>query len=147
MNTTKIMALFFSLMLSMFTANAIASNSSMEGHDHMNHDMAANDAMDDHSSMGHDMEKPMDDHSNMNHDMAGNHGAAEGMGVIHSVSKLNRTVNLTHEPIPALKWPEMTMDLPVAKSVDISGLKSGDKVKFSLELGADKKYIITHIEK
>lgn len=70
---------------------------------------------------------------------------ATGVGVIHRVSKLNRMVNLTHEPIPALNWPEMTMDLPVAKSVDLGSLKTGEKVTFHLELGDDKKYVITHI--
>ncbi|WP_420811241.1 copper-binding protein [Desulfosediminicola ganghwensis] len=70
-----------------------------------------------------------------------------GVGVIHQVSKLNRMVNMTHEPIPALNWPEMTMDLPVAKSVDLGSIKAGEQVKFHLELGPDNKYIITDIMK
>lgn len=37
------------------------------------------------------------------------------------------------------------MDLPVAKSVDLGSLKTGEKVTFHLELGDDKKYVITHI--
>lgn len=129
-------------LLVVFAVSLVASfalaqdNSSMEGHDHMNHGAAGNASQD-----------SMADHSSMGHEMAGNHKAAMGVGVVHRVSKLNRTVNLTHEPIPALKWPEMTMDLPVAKSVDIGSLKSGDKIKFKLELGEDKKYTITHIEK
>lgn len=97
------------------------------------------------------------EHSTMHHD-----GATEthhtkameqasdevmGAGVIHRISKLNRMVNLTHEPIPALDWPEMTMDLPVADTVDLAALKPGDQVKFHLKLGADKKYLITRIMK
>ncbi len=137
MNFIKMSALIFVFVISLAASQAMAQdNSSMAGHDHMNHDTAAQES-------GHDSM----DHSSMGHEMAGNHEAAEGVGVVHRVSKLNRTVNLTHEPIPSLKWPAMTMDLPVAKSVDIGGLKSGDKIKFKLELGADKKYTITHIEK
>jgi Cu/Ag efflux protein CusF len=29
--------------------------------------------------------------------------------------------------IEALKWPGMTMDFPVAKEVDLSGFKAGDR--------------------
>ena len=71
---------------------------------------------------------------------------AMGVGVINRVSRLNKMVNLTHEPIPELKWPEMTMDLPVANSVDLGSFRAGQKVKFHLELGPDKKYIITDIK-
>lgn len=138
MKLMKIKAVIIACAISTSASIVMAQQSaSMEGHDHMNHG-----AIDDHSN--HDK---MADHSTMGKDMSGGQMMAEGVGIIHRVSRLNRTVNLTHEPIPALKWPEMTMDLPVAKSVDISHLKSGDKVMFKLELGKDKQYIITHIMK
>ncbi len=86
-------------------------------------------------------------HSEGTHQMEAGAAQAMGEGTIHRISKLNRTVNLTHAPIPALNWPEMTMDLPVAKSVDLNSLKAGDQVKFHIELGEDKKYIITKIMK
>lgn len=100
----------------------------------------------DHGSMHHGTGNTKEmDHSTMGHSMESHAGKAMGVGVIHRVSKLNRMVNLTHEPIPSLNWPEMTMDLPVAKSVDLGSLKAGDKVKFNLELRDDKKYVITDI--
>ena len=121
------------LVISLFAVAAVAAqNNAMQGGEHAGH------AAMDHSKM---------DHGTMDHKMEGASAEATGVGVIHSVSKLNRMVNLTHEPIPALNWPEMTMDLPVEKSVDLNSLKAGDKVTFSLKLGADKKYIITSIEK
>jgi Cu/Ag efflux protein CusF len=92
-------------------------------------------------------------HESMNHDkstgdaMEQKHIMAMGEGVIHSVSKLNRMVNLTHSPIPELNWPEMTMDLAVAKDVDLSVIKAGDKVKFHLMLDDDNVFRIHHIEK
>lgn len=73
--------------------------------------------------------------------------AIMGTGVIHSVSKMNNKVNLTHDPIPALKWPEMTMDLDVAEDVDLKGLASGQNIKFHIKLGDDKVYRITQIMK
>ncbi len=87
------------------------------------------------------------DHGEGTHQMKEGAAQAMGEGTVHRISKLNRTVNLTHAPIPALNWPEMTMDLPVAKSIDLNSLKAGDHIKFHVELGEDKKYIITKIMK
>lgn len=100
-------------------------------------DMSGHETMS-HSDMGH---------GEGSHDMKAGASQAMGEGTIHRISKLNRTVNLTHAPIAELNWPEMTMDLPVAKSVDLNSIKAGDHVKFHLELGEDKKYIITKIMK
>ncbi len=72
---------------------------------------------------------------------------AMGKGVIHSVSRMNRKVNLTHAPIPELGWPEMKMDLDVAKGVNLKGLSSGQEIQFYIELGDDKVYRITEIMK
>lgn len=137
MNVMKIRTLAFVFAISLAASNVLAQDSSsMEGHDHMNH-----------PTVGHTTEHGSTaDHSSMGHEATGRHDA-EGIGVINSVSKLNRMVNLTHEPIAALNWPEMTMDLPVAKSVDIGSLQSGDKVKFHLMLNEHKKYVITQIKK
>ncbi len=121
------------MILSLTVAVSMAAEKgSMSGHENM-----------DHGSMNHSEM----DHSKMDHSQAGDKTEAMGVGVIHRVSKLNRMVNITHEPIPALKWPEMTMDLAVAKSVDLGSIKTGEKIKFHLELGEDKKYVITHIMK
>lgn len=86
-------------------------------------------------------------HGSHGDDSASNTKSAMGTGVIHSVSRLNRKVNLTHDPIPALKWPEMTMDLDVAEGVDLKALAPEEKVKFRIELGDDKVYRITKIMK
>ena len=37
----------------------------------------------------------------------------EGQGKINSIDSEKYSVNITHEPIEALKWPGMTMDFPV----------------------------------
>ncbi|NEV61412.1 copper-binding protein [Thiorhodococcus minor] len=90
----------------------------------------------------------MTDHSAMGHgDMtqAETSGATQGKGVINTVDAAGRSVNITHEPIPALSWPTMTMDLPVTEGVDLSGVSAGDAVDFGIELGSDNVYRITEM--
>ncbi len=73
------------------------------------------------------------------------HDAVMGKGVVHSVDLKKRKINLSHEPIPALKWPEMTMDLDVAEGVDLSALQPEQNIHFHIVLGEDKVYRITKI--
>lgn len=88
------------------------------------------------------------DHStHQHHEVSQHEDAVMGTGIIHNVSKLNKKINLTHAPIPALNWPEMTMDLDVADGVDLKGLSSGQAIKFHIKLGDDKVYRITKIMK
>lgn len=136
MGSITIKAVIVAFAISLTSSVAMAEkHGSMEGHGNMDHD-TMNQSHSDHGGM---------EHSSMAHGTEGEAGKAMGVGVIHRVSKLNRTVNLTHEPIPALNWPEMTMDLPVAKSIDLGSIKTGEQVKFHIELGPDKKYIITDL--
>ena len=86
----------------------------------------------------------MDGHEGMMHDkmMHSEHDTSElteGTGTLNAIS--DNKVNVTHGPIPALQWPEMTMDLPVSESVDLSGFEKGDSVRFFLKL-KDKTYVI-----
>ncbi|MBF0186742.1 MAG: copper-binding protein [Magnetococcales bacterium] len=87
------------------------------------------------------------DHSAMGHGAATSASKAMGMGIVHTIDAEKRMVNLTHEPIPALNWPKMTMDLPVTKRVKLESLKAGDSVHFTLKMGRDKVYRITKMEK
>ena len=86
-------------------------------------------------------------HAHHKHEMEAHHSedAVMGKGVVHSVDLENRKINLSHEPIPALKWPEMTMDLDVADGVDIDALKPEQNIHFHIVLGEDKVYRITKI--
>lgn len=67
---------------------------------------------------------------------------ASGIGVIHGIAEDGRSLNLTHDPIPAIGWPAMTMDLPLAESADLGSLAPGDVVTFTLERGPDRMYRI-----
>lgn len=66
---------------------------------------------------------------------------AEGVhteGEIHSIR--GDTVNLTHEPIPAIGWPTMTMDLKLLEGAEIGDVKPGDRATIMLEKGPDGLY-------
>ncbi|MEG3637623.1 copper-binding protein [Magnetococcus sp. PR-3] len=69
---------------------------------------------------------------------------SQGMtkGVLHTVDVANSKVNLTHDPIQALGWPKMTMDLPVTKRVKLGKFKAGDKVMFTVKKGRDNQFRI-----
>jgi len=67
-------------------------------------------------------------------------------GVINTVEADAHTLNVTHEPIPELNWPTMTMDFPVAKGVKLEGLKPDRKMRFRISEGADGRYQIDAID-
>jgi len=54
-------------------------------------------------------------------------------------------VNLSHNPIPEIGWPAMRMDFPVAPSVDLTAIKPGTRVNFTIEKGQSGMYEIKAI--
>lgn len=70
------------------------------------------------------------------------HNDAHGTGIVNSVDPAARKINLSHQPIPEIGWPAMTMDFAVAPSVNLSTLKPGTGVKFTMEKGAGGMYEI-----
>ncbi|MFT5698576.1 MAG: Cu(I)/Ag(I) efflux system protein CusF [Desulforhopalus sp.] len=119
----NIFAVALALTLTTSMAIAASTDHSQMNHGTMNHENGSSTTMDQKQTM------------------------ANGEGVIHSVSKLNKMVNITHAPIPELNWPEMTMDLAVAKNVDLNMLKEGDKVKFHIMLDSDNVFRLHQIKK
>ena len=73
------------------------------------------------------------------------HNDAHGTGTVNSVDPAQHKVNLSHNPIPEIGWPAMTMDFPVAPSVDLRALKPGTRVKFTIEKGQGGTYEIQTI--
>jgi Cu(I)/Ag(I) efflux system protein CusF len=59
-------------------------------------------------------------------------GQANAIGTVNAVDAAKHSVNVTHQPIKALGWPSMTMDFPVASSVNLSAIKPGDRISFTL---------------
>ena len=66
-------------------------------------------------------------------------GVVRGTGVVKSVNAAGGTLVITHDPMPALKWPAMTMPFKVSDPAMLKGLKPGMKVVFDLK---DKKTIV-----
>jgi len=79
------------------------------------------------------------------HEMGGNASEVKAAAVIHKVDAEKGMLNVTHDPVPELKWPQMTMDLPVTKRVDLSKVKAGDKVTITIKQGVDKQFRVTEI--
>nr|WP_269470964.1 efflux RND transporter periplasmic adaptor subunit [Sulfuritortus calidifontis] len=55
-----------------------------------------------------------------------------GRGRIEQVDAKTGELEMTHEPIPALKWPAMTMGFAVRDAKILQGLKPGQRVDFDL---------------
>ncbi len=107
----------------------------------------------DHGDMNHgemtggDMNAGMD-HGGMDHDaMSGGMAAAEATaeGVVNTIDSDAGSVNITHPPMPEINWPEMTMDIPVTGTVDLSGFSEGDTVRFTVRRGRDDVFRIVEM--
>jgi Cu(I)/Ag(I) efflux system membrane fusion protein len=70
----------------------------------------------------------------------------EATGEVKSVDASAHKLTLTHEPIPALGWPAMTMDFIAAKEVALAALKPGMRVKFTLRKQDPVTYEITSLQ-
>ena len=61
------------------------------------------------------------------------HNDAHGTGTVNSVDPAQHKVNLSHNPIPEIGWPAMTMEFSVAPSIDLKTIKPGTRVNFTIE--------------
>ena len=78
-------------------------------------------------------------HSNMTSKQI--EGAVHAKAVVNSLTE--GTANVSHEPIPEIGWPAMTMDLALAPDAQIMGeVAAGDSVTLMLIKGADGVYVI-----
>ncbi|MDO9599329.1 MAG: efflux RND transporter periplasmic adaptor subunit [Azoarcus sp.] len=67
-------------------------------------------------------------------------------GVFDAHDAASGTITLTHEAIPALQWPEMTMDFGLAAPEVAAGIAPGNAIRFEFEAGEPGEYIVTRIE-
>jgi Cu/Ag efflux protein CusF len=72
--------------------------------------------------------------------------AASGRGTINKINTKAGSVNISHEAIPAIQWPAMTMDIKVADRKILTGVKPGQRVSFGLSKDPKAGYVISHIE-
>jgi Cu(I)/Ag(I) efflux system periplasmic protein CusF len=69
-------------------------------------------------------------------------------GTVKKVDAAKRVVNLSHGPIAAIDWPAMTMEFAVAPDVNLSAVKPGQEVEFTLapKAGAKGEYTVTGVK-
>ena len=115
----------FTLAAALLAAPAFAESHSEDKHGKMDHSKM------DHSKMGHGTM----DHSTM-----------EGVHTMATINSIDGdTYNVTHPPIPALKWPKMTMDLKLVEGAEVMDVAAGDSVMLMLEQGDDGMYGISAV--
>ena len=66
-------------------------------------------------------------------------------GIVNSVDIKGAKVNLSHEAIPSLNWPKMTMSFKVSDKQGLAMLKPGQHVDFELSEKDKGQYVITKI--
>lgn len=68
------------------------------------------------------------------------HAGAQASGTVNSVDAVKHSINISHAPIRSIGWPAMTMDFPVDPAVDLSAVKAGQKIAFTLVRAKDGSY-------
>ncbi len=86
------------------------------------------------------------DHSPMSAPAPAAAKAAPAEGEVRKVDKAKGTVVLKHGPLTALDMPAMTMEFVAKDPRLLAGVKDGDKVRFTPELGKDGKLVVTSLE-
>ncbi len=67
------------------------------------------------------------------------------LGVLNALNP-DGTVNITHEPVPDLDWPGMTMDFLRANPSLGSQIKSGTPISFEIVMQKPDTWVITRLE-
>ncbi len=57
----------------------------------------------------------------------------QGRGVVKGVDGAGGRITLSHEPLPAINWPAMTMTFPVKDRAVLRGRKAGERVMFAFQ--------------
>lgn len=71
---------------------------------------------------------------------------AQAEGVLEAIDREAGTVTLSHGPIPALRWPPMTMDLRLRDAALADGVAAGDRIRFTLEQVGPTDYEIIELK-
>ena len=75
------------------------------------------------------------------------HPVYHGQGTLDSIDISAGTVTITHQAIPELKWPGMTMDFDLADAGVAKGLAPHTPIRFDLEARGPGDYVVTRIER
>ena len=103
----------------------------------------ATDAMDDSRNEMQAKQTPIDMDKDQQMPLQRN---ITGSGTLREVFAAEGKVKMSHNPIPELKWPEMTMSFRVNPAVKLADFKAEDKVEFDLQ-ETDTGYVIKSMRK
>lgn len=85
-----------------------------------------------------------DNHSAHHHSSSQTQPAITAKGQVNTVK--GDQLNITHEPIPAIGWPAMTMDMATSANVDAAKVPTNSPVEFTLIKGSDGIYQIDAVK-
>jgi Cu(I)/Ag(I) efflux system membrane fusion protein len=76
-------------------------------------------------------------------------GGHVGRGQVNEVDAAQGRIDITHGPIPSMKWPEMRMEFRVEDKARLGEIKPGEKIEFEMrgEPDAGGDYVITRIRR
>lgn len=66
-------------------------------------------------------------------------------GQIKAIDLTAGSITVTHEPIPALKWPAMTMDFSVPDKKALEQARTGQKIEFDFSDKGNGSFVVTAI--
>ncbi len=69
---------------------------------------------------------------------------ATGAGTVEALNVASQKITVQHGPMPELDWPAMKMEFSVAAGVDLTKVKTGDKVRFTVT-GSGSSYTVQSI--
>lgn len=72
---------------------------------------------------------------------------AQGTAKVNAVDASKHAINVTHDPIKSLGWPKMKMEFSVDPSIDLSGIKAGDSISFTLKPQGEDDYTVVKLQK
>ena len=67
-------------------------------------------------------------------------------GVLDEVDAKGTTMTITHDPVPSLKWPKMTMDFVPANDAIARTVKPGTPIRFEFVERKPGEWVVTKIE-
>ncbi|MGD9391000.1 MAG: efflux RND transporter periplasmic adaptor subunit, partial [Thioalkalispiraceae bacterium] len=102
--------------------------------------------IDSEASLKASLQRMMDTDDQQDHSMQ--HMQPEkiiGKGTLREILPAEHKLNMSHDPIPALGWPDMTMYFKVKPEVSLEHFKPEQTVEFELEQG-DDGYVIKNMK-
>ena len=69
----------------------------------------------------------------------------KGEGTVDAIDLTAGSLTMTHDPIPSLKWPAMTMDFQIANRSLLDGLRTGQRVRIEIVQKAPGEFMIVRI--